>query len=147
MTNCIFCKIIEGTIPSAKVYEDEHVCAFLDITQVTPGHTLVIPKTHVANIFEYDEKLIQHVWKVIPAITRALQKSFPTMQGLNILNNNHEVAGQTVFHSHFHLLPRYSQEDGFSVTFTPDSNVTPDLLTQRATLIASHCLHKKEVNE
>ena len=52
MTDCIFCKIIEGQIPSAKVYEDEDVYAFLDITQVTPGHTLVIPKTHVANIFE-----------------------------------------------------------------------------------------------
>ena len=66
MTDCIFCKIIEGQIPSAKVYEDEDVYAFLDITQVTPGHTLFIPKTHVHNIFEYDEDLAAKVMTKLP---------------------------------------------------------------------------------
>ena len=83
MTDCIFCKIIEGQIPSAKVYEDEDVYAFLDITQVTPGHTLVIPKTHVANIFEYDEDLVAKVMTKLPKISRAVRRAFPDMLGLN----------------------------------------------------------------
>ena len=94
MNDCIFCKIINGEIPSYKVYEDEKVYAFLDITQVTKGHTLMIPK-----------------------VARALEKAFPEMEGLNILNNNKEVAYQSVFHSHVHLIPRYSKEDDFSIHF------------------------------
>ena len=115
MTDCIFCKIIEGQIPSAKVYEDEDVYAFLDITQVTPGHTLVIPKTHVANIFEYDEELAAAVFSRIPKIARAVKAMNPDVKGVNILNNNGEVAFQSVFHSHIHLIPRYKHEEGFGL--------------------------------
>lgn len=118
MTECIFCKIISGEIPSSKVYEDEKVLAFLDITQVTLGHTLVIPKEHVENLFEYDEELASEVFARIPKISRALRKAFPDMQGLNLMNNNGEVAYQSVFHSHIHLLPRYSKEDDFSIHFS-----------------------------
>ncbi|MCD5001313.1 HIT family protein [Enterococcus saccharolyticus] len=117
MEDCIFCKIINQEIPSYKVYEDEKVYAFLDITQVTKGHTLVIPKKHVSDIFEYDEQLATDLFTRIPKIARALETAFPEMEGLNIVNNNKEVAYQTVFHSHVHLIPRYSKKDDFSLHF------------------------------
>ncbi|CAI3466227.1 HIT family protein [Enterococcus cecorum] len=117
MEDCIFCKIIDGEIPSYKIYEDEVVYAFLDITQVTPGHTLVVPKKHAKDIFEYDEELASQVFARIPKIARALEKAYPDMQGLNIINNNREVAYQSVFHSHIHLIPRFSPHDDFSMHF------------------------------
>lgn len=117
MEDCIFCKIIDGEIPSYKIYEDEVVYAFLDITQVTPGHTLVVPKKHAKDIFEYDEELASQVFARIPKIARALEKAYPDMQGLNIINNNREVAYQSIFHSHIHLIPRFSPHDDFSMHF------------------------------
>ena len=117
MEDCIFCKIINGEIPSYKIYEDDVVYAFLDITQVTPGHTLVVPKNHAKDIFEYDEELASQVFARIPKIARALEKAYPDMQGLNIINNNREVAYQSVFHSHIHLIPRFSPHDDFSMHF------------------------------
>ncbi|MGX7329704.1 HIT family protein [Enterococcus bulliens] len=117
MENCIFCKIIAGDIPSYKVYEDQDIYAFLDITQVTKGHTLVIPKQHVTDIFEYDETLAATVFSRIPKIARALEKALPDIQGLNLVNNNKELAYQSVFHSHVHLIPRYHKEDDFSMHF------------------------------
>ena len=117
MENCIFCKIIKQEIPSYKIYEDEKVYAFLDISQATKGHTLVIPKQHVSDIFEYDEVLAADVFSRIPKIARSIEEAFREMQGLNILNNNRELAYQSVFHSHVHLVPRYSKEDDFSIHF------------------------------
>jgi len=117
MENCIFCKIIDQEIPSYKIYEDEKVYAFLDISQATKGHTLVVPKQHVTDIFEYDDTLAADVFAHIPKIARAIEKAFPEMDGLNILNNNKELAYQSVFHSHIHLVPRYSKNDDFSIHF------------------------------
>ena len=117
MENCIFCKIIDQEIPSYKIYEDEKVYAFLDISQATKGHTLVVPKKHVTDIFEYDENLAADLFTRIPKIARALEKAFPEMKGLNIINNNKELAYQSVFHSHVHLIPRYSKKDDFSIHF------------------------------
>lgn len=122
MSDCVFCKIIDGEIPSYTIYEDEYVKAFLDISQATPGHTLVVPKKHVANIYEYDEKLAEQVFSRIPKIARAIQKSAPDILGMNIVNNNGELAYQSVFHSHFHLIPRYSENDGFSMNFQDNSD-------------------------
>ncbi|HJA73027.1 MAG TPA: HIT family protein [Candidatus Limosilactobacillus faecipullorum] len=116
MTDCIFCKIIDGEIPSYKVYEDDVVCAFLDISQTTPGHTLVVPKKHVKDIFEYDGDLAAEVFARIPKIARAVKASNLNIIGMNILNNNGKAAYQSVFHSHIHLLPRYA-DDKFSMTF------------------------------
>lgn len=120
--DCIFCKIRDGEIPSAKVYEDEDVYAFLDITQATEGHTLIIPKKHVDDLFEYDEKLGSTVFSKIPLIARGLRQAFPQSKGLNMINNNGEVAYQTVFHSHIHLIPRYSTDDGFKMTMEDHSD-------------------------
>lgn len=121
MKDCIFCKIIAGEIPSTTVYEDDVVKAFLDITQVTPGHTLVIPKKHVPDIFAYDEDLASQVFARIPKIARAIKAANPDVAGLNLVNNNGEVAYQSVFHSHFHLIPRFSKEDGFAMKFSDNS--------------------------
>ncbi|RPA60524.1 HIT family protein [Aerococcus agrisoli] len=125
MDNCIFCKIANGEIPTNKVYEDEVVIAFLDMSQITKGHTLLVPKKHVQDIFGYSSNDAGAVFKRIPLIANALKEAFPDMQGLNILNNNGETAFQTVMHSHIHLIPRYSKEnDGFGLKWEPAAEGT-----------------------
>lgn len=115
MSDCIFCMIRDGEIPSRKIYEDENVFAILDVSQVTPGHTLLIPKKHVRNIYDYDADLAEKVFSALPKVSRALRDSDTAIKGLNILINNEEIASQTVFHSHIHLLPRYTEEDDFGL--------------------------------
>ena len=117
MDHCIFCKIINGDIPSVKLYEDDNVLAFLDISQTTKGHTLVIPKQHIENIYNLDEVNAMNVFRFIPRLAKAITKSFDA-SGINVVNNNNEIAGQTVFHYHIHLVPRYSNDDGFKVLYT-----------------------------
>lgn len=116
MSDCIFCQIVSGQIPASKVYEDDKVLAFLDITQVTQGHTLIIPKEHCRNLLDMPEATASHLFSLVPKLGRALQKATGAT-GLNLLNNSEEVAGQTVFHAHVHLLPRFDQEDGLNITF------------------------------
>lgn len=116
MENCIFCQIIAGQIPASKVYEDEHVLAFLDISQVTKGHTLIIPKKHVRNILDMESQTAQEVFAPVPQLARALKKTTGAA-GINLLNNSEEAAGQTVFHAHVHLIPRFDETDGLTVTF------------------------------
>ena len=112
--NCLFCKIIAGEIPSAKVYEDDEVYAFLDISQVTTGHTLIIPKQHVENIYETNEDIAAATFSRVPKVANAIKKAFKP-QGMNLLNNNGEFASQSVFHIHIHLIPRYDEMDGFDL--------------------------------
>lgn len=119
--DCVFCKIVSGEIPSYTVYEDDVVKAFLDISQTTPGHTLVVPKKHVPNIYAYDPDLAAAVFSRLPKIARAVRDSSPDIKGMNILINNGKVAYQSVFHSHIHLIPRYSRDDGFGLKFTDNS--------------------------
>ena len=116
MSDCIFCKIINGEIPSTKVFENEHVLAFLDISQVTKGHTLVIPKVHKENLFELTPEIAKEIYSVVPEIARAIKQEFHPV-GLNSLNNNGEAAGQSVFHFHLHLIPRYGEGDGFGAVW------------------------------
>jgi histidine triad (HIT) family protein len=132
MSDCIFCKIVNGEIPSAKVFENEHVLAFLDITQVTKGHTLVIPKIHKENLFELTPEIARNLFEVVPAIAKALKKEFEPI-GLNTLNNNGEHAGQSVFHYHMHLLPRYGNGDGFGAVWKSNqSEYTFQMLEEMA---------------
>ncbi|USS93814.1 HIT family protein [Fructilactobacillus ixorae] len=119
---CVFCKIIQGQIPSYPVYEDEAVLAFLDISQATPGHTLVIPKKHIQDIFAFDADTAGQVFARIPRIARAIKASNPNIAGMNIVNDNGKLAYQSVFHAHFHLIPRYSQADDFSINFGDHTN-------------------------
>ncbi|MBM7715070.1 HIT family protein [Siminovitchia sp. FSL H7-0308] len=116
MGACIFCKIINGDLPSAQIYEDEHVLAFLDISQVTKGHTLVIPKIHIEDIFQMDSATAKNLFSPVPEIANAIKEAFHA-EGMNLLNNNGAFAGQEVFHYHLHLIPRYDHKDGFSKTF------------------------------
>ncbi len=120
-SNCIFCKIVNGDIPAAKVYEDEHVLAFLDISQVTKGHTLVIPKVHHKDLFELSSDQSSKLFSVIPKIANGLKEAYQPA-GLNIVNNNGEAAGQTVFHYHAHLIPRYGKGDGFGAVWKDHSS-------------------------
>lgn len=113
MSETIFGKILTGEIPSFKVYEDDYVYAFLDISQVTKGHTLLIPKKASANIFETDEETMKHIGAALPKVANAIKRAF-NPDGLNIIQNNGEFADQSVFLIHFHLIPRYENDiDGF----------------------------------
>jgi len=115
MTDCIFCKIRDGEIPTKKVYEDDKVFAILDTSQVTPGHTLLITKEHVRNIFDYDDKFASEIFSRVPKIAKAVKSHNEDVKGLNIVMNNEEIAYQSVFHSHIHLIPRYHENDGFEL--------------------------------
>lgn len=106
--DCIFCKIIEGEIPSYKVYENEHVLAFLDINAKTFGHTLVIPKTHYRDILELQNTKVNYLDEIVTVANILTDKL--GCQGINLENNCGALAGQEVFHVHFHLIPRYQDE-------------------------------------
>lgn len=108
MDNCIFCKIIKGEIPSYKIYEDEKVYAFLDISDDITGHTLVIPKNHSRNIFFADKEDLEAVICAIQKISKHYKDL--GYDGVNILNANEPCAEQTVFHLHFHILPRKNND-------------------------------------
>lgn len=108
MNDCIFCKIVEGEIPSHKVYEDENVLAFLDANPSSKGHTLVIPKEHVENI--HDASNMNYMWRALVKISNAVRDAF-NAPGLNISQNNGKIAGQEVFHLHFHITPRYTGDE------------------------------------
>ena len=116
MNDCIFCKIVRGDIPCHKVYEDEDVLAFLDVSPVTKGHTLVIPKEHFESLLYCPKDLLGKVMSVAQKIAQA---SITTLgaKGVNIVNNTNPIAGQTVMHFHVHVIPRYSEEDSLKLEF------------------------------
>ena len=116
MEKDVFCKIIDGEIPSYKLYEDDDVLAILDISQVTKGHTLVMPKKHYDNFLSTPKDVMHKVMDVAQRIGQA-QITVLGAKGVNILMNCYEVAGQTVMHYHVHVVPRYSQKEGFELTF------------------------------
>lgn len=104
--NCIFCKIAAGEIPSYTIYEDNDFKAFMDISPASKGHTILIPKEHADNLFELDETVASKLLPVAARIAKALKAELHC-EGLNSLQNNGEIAGQTVFHFHMHIIPRY----------------------------------------
>ena len=109
MKDCLFCKIINSEIPSYKIYEDQHTYAFLDISNDCNGHILVIPKKHVTNVLDCDNKTLGHVMATIKKIGKHLVENCG-FEGINVLNASGESAEQSVFHLHFHLLPRRSKD-------------------------------------
>ncbi len=115
MSDCVFCKIVAGQIPSTRVFEDEHTLAFMDIGQVNPGHVLVAVKKHAANVFELEETQAEAIARATVRISRALKKTFEP-EGLSVYQANGKAAGQTVFHYHIHLLPRHAG-DGMELTW------------------------------
>lgn len=122
--NCIFCKIINGDIPSAKVYEDEDFVIMLDIGPATFGHVLILPKEHYANLFEMPEELLVKAVKLAKSFGEKLVKALHA-DGMNVVQNNGLAAGQTVFHFHMHLIPRY-EGDSVGELWTPGSLTEED---------------------
>lgn len=113
---CIFCDIVEGKIPSYTLYEDESVKAFLDISQTTKGHTLVICKNHYDHFLACDSDTMKHVFEVAQSLGNHLMDKL-NAKGMNVLSNINEVAGQSVSHFHVHLIPRYSEDDACVIHF------------------------------
>ena len=117
MENCIFCKIANGEIPAATLYEDENFRVILDLGPASKGHALILPKSHAANIYELSDEMAAKAMilakKMATAMTAALK-----CDGFNIVQNNGECAGQTVFHFHMHLIPRY-KGDQVGITWHP----------------------------
>lgn len=106
MSNCVFCRIIAGELPAARVHEDALTLAFMDIGEVNPGHMLVTVKPHVENIYGLDETLAAAVFRTAARVARAAQKAYAP-EGLTLYQANGVAAGQTVFHFHLHLVPRH----------------------------------------
>lgn len=117
MDDCIFCKIAAGEIPSATIYEDEEFRVILDLGPATKGHALLIPKKHYANLMEIPEDLAAKAMVTAKKVVTVMKEALGC-DGYNVVQNNGEAAGQTVFHFHMHLIPRYAG-DGAGVTWTP----------------------------
>ena len=117
MSDCIFCKIANGEIPSATLYEDEDFRVILDLGPASKGHALILPKAHAASIYEISDDMAAKAMilakKMATKMTEALK-----CDGFNIVQNNGEPAGQTVFHFHMHLIPRY-EGDQVGITWKP----------------------------
>ncbi|RJQ15703.1 HIT family protein [Candidatus Woesearchaeota archaeon] len=107
--NCIFCKIIKKEIPCNLLYEDESCFVFLDIKPITKGHTLVVPKKHSENLLDIEEKDVLHCMNLIKKLGPKIMKAMKA-DGFNVGQNNFSAAGQTVMHTHFHIIPRYKND-------------------------------------
>lgn len=127
MEDCIFCKIIRGEIPSYKIYEDDYVYSFLDISNDGNGHILVIPKSHSVNMLDTSSENLAHVMDAIKLISNHLVDNCG-FSGVNIINASGKDAEQSVFHLHFHLLPR-KNNDGIKVfpSLQPNENTLEEL--------------------
>lgn len=117
MESCIFCKIANGEIPSATLYEDEDFRVILDLGPASKGHALILPKEHYRDLYEIPEELAAKAMKTAKKVVTAM-KQVLDCDGYNLVQNNGEAAGQTVFHFHMHLIPRY-KGDGVGVTWKP----------------------------
>jgi histidine triad (HIT) family protein len=102
--SCVFCKIAQKEAPASIVYEDEKVIAFLSIQPINVGHTLVVPKNHYENIYEIPEDEVAYLYKIVKKLTHAVKKAVDA-EGIRIVQNNGEAAGQVIFHLHVHIIP------------------------------------------
>ncbi len=107
--NCIFCKIISGEIPSFTIFEDEQFKVILDVAPAAKGHALIIPRRHYANLYELPEDMAADAMRLARRMMTTMTQKLGC-DGFNIVQNNGEVAGQTVFHFHMHLIPRYHND-------------------------------------
>ncbi|MEA4820903.1 MAG: HIT family protein [Erysipelotrichales bacterium] len=116
MDNCIFCKIVNKEIPAKIIYEDEDIISFLDISQATKGHCLVVLKKHFSDITSTDDDLLAKAIVIAKKIATKQLKNLEGIIGVNIINNTLEGAGQTIMHTHIHVIPRY-KDDGLGIVF------------------------------
>ena len=125
MDDCVFCRIINGIEPASVVYSDNEVLAFVDTTPVNPGHLLVIPKVHAAELSELDPETGGHMFKVAMRIAEASRRSGIKCEGVNLFLADGEAAFQDVFHVHLHVIPRFSG-DRFGLKLGPEYGIRPD---------------------
>ena len=123
--NCIFCKIANGEIPSTTLYEDEDFRVILDLGPATRGHALLLPKNHFANLFELDDATAQKAILVAKKMAGKMKDALGA-DGFNLVQNNGEAAGQTVFHFHMHLIPRY-ENDNAGILWEPGETTPEDM--------------------
>ena len=123
--NCIFCKIANGEIPSTTLYEDEDFRVILDLGPATRGHALLLPKNHFANLFELDDETAQKAILVAKKMAGKMKDALGA-DGFNLVQNNGEAAGQTVFHFHMHLIPRY-KNDNAGILWEPGETTPEDM--------------------
>ena len=124
MSECIFCQIIANELPASFVYEDEIVCAFLDIQPINPGHLLVVPRAHAEAMIELPAATARHMMEVAQLLMCGLSRTSLQCEGVNLFLADGEVAGQEVAHVHLHVIPRYSR-DGFGFRFGSDYGNLP----------------------
>ncbi|NLJ96670.1 MAG: HIT family protein [Clostridiales bacterium] len=116
MENCVFCKIISGDIPSTVLYEDNDFKAIMDISPASKGHTIILTKEHFENLYELKDDVAMRLLIIAKKIALAMRKEL-NCDGINLLQNNGKAAGQSVFHIHFHLIPRY-KDDKVNIRWT-----------------------------
>ena len=122
--DCIFCKLSNGDIPTNALYEDDVVKVIFDLNPASKGHVLILPKNHFDDIYSMDDATAAHVFQVAVKVAKAMKETLGC-EGLNIVQNNGEIAGQTVFHFHMHLIPRY-EGDGVGLTWKPGTLTDED---------------------
>lgn len=122
--DCIFCKIARGEIPAATLYEDEDFRVILDLGPASKGHALILPKVHAANIYELPDEVASKVFVLAKKMAGILTEGLGC-EGFNIVQNNGTLAGQTVFHFHMHLIPRY-KDDTVQLTWKPGTLTEQD---------------------
>lgn len=128
MDNCIFCKIIKGDIPSQTLFEDEQFKVILDVGPATRGHALILPKKHYANLYELPDDMAADAVRLAKKMMKIMTDKL-SCDGFNLLQNNGEAAGQTVFHFHMHLIPRYKDDGGILkyIAGSPDGKELEEL--------------------
>lgn len=122
MKNCIFCKIVKGEMPATKLYENKQVLVFMDIKPVNQGHLLIIPKKHAELINEVDQKVSAEMFRLAKIMNSAVRSSGLKCEGVNFFLADGESAGQEIFHTHLHVIPRF-KKDGFGFRFPKDYKV------------------------
>ncbi len=130
--DCIFCKIANGEIPSATVYEDSTCRVILDVNPANKGHALILPKEHFDDIYSMDAETAAKIFTIACEVAKA-ERAELTPDGLNIVQNNGAAAGQTVFHFHMHVIPRFIK-DTVNVSWVPGSSETAELAELSAAL-------------
>ena len=125
MEHCVFCNIVKDNSKASIVYADEKALAFMDIQPVNPGHTLVVPRSHISRLSQLDENTGVHMFKVAMRVAEGLKHSCVRCEGVNLLLSDGEAAFQEIFHVHLHVIPRF-QGDGFSIRFGRQYGSKPD---------------------
>ena len=126
-SDCLFCGIVAGDVPAQVVDSDEHTVAFMDINPATAGHALVVPRTHVADLFEISDEDLEHTIVAARRLARRMKATL-SPDGFNVLNSCGSVAWQTVFHFHLHIVPRY-EEDPLELPWVPEAGDAAEIAT------------------